>query len=127
MIKELFTTDVYLKVRRNRFEAKNLSTGSGWESSIAQEPFTTVRLLVGKFSAAEPVLLKLIKEIQPKSLFKKRFKVVIQPMEMVDGGLSEVEDRIFRELALGAGAIKVIVHIGKELSDSEARDMLNGA
>ncbi|WP_409422744.1 hypothetical protein ABHF91_07015 [Pseudaeromonas sp. ZJS20] len=127
MIKELFTTDVYVKVRRNRFEAKNLSTGSGWESSNTQEPFTTDRLLVGQFSAAEPVLLKLTKEIQPKSLFKKRSKVVIQPMEMGDGGLSEVVERIFRELALGAGAIKVILHIGKELSDSEARDMLNGA
>lgn len=127
VIKELFTTDLYVKVRINQFEAKNLSTENGWKSAIAPEPFTTERLLVGKFSAAESVLSTLINEIQPKALFKKSPRVVIQPMDMIDGGLSEVEERIFRELALGAGAFKVILHIGKELSDSEARDVLNGA
>jgi len=41
--------------------------------------------------------------------------------------LSEVEERIFKELALGAGAIKVALHIGSELTDSEAVKLIGSA
>jgi len=39
---------------------------------------------------------------------------------MVEGGFSEIENRVFRELALGAGASKVALHVDTELSDREA-------
>jgi len=41
---------------------------------------------------------------------------VIHPTEMVEGGLSEVEERVLRELALGAGARSVVVHVGLALA-----------
>lgn len=47
-------------------------------------------------------------------------------MEKVEGGLSQIEDRIFRELAFGAGALKVVVHTGAELTDSQAIRLLDG-
>ena len=124
MIKKLFTTDLYIKVRKNRFEAKNLSSNGGWESIHSELPFTTDRLLVGTFSAAESALTKLLKSINAGSLFKKSPQVVIQPMELIEGGLSEVEERIFKELALGAGAFKVVLHTGSELTDSEAIQLI---
>jgi len=127
MIKKLFTTDLYIKVRKNRFEAKNLSSNGGWESIHSDLPFTTDRLLVGTFSAAEPALTKLVKRINAGGLFKKSPKVVIQPMELIEGGLSEVEERIFKELALGAGAFKVVIHIGSELTDNEAVQLIRSA
>jgi len=52
-------------------------------------------------------------------------RVLIQPLEMTEGGLSEVEDRLFRELALGAGARKVVIWVGKELSVIEAQEKLD--
>lgn len=119
--------NLYVKVKKNRFEAKNLSTGEGWKSEVSIDPFTTERLLVGKFSSAESVLSKLIKNIQRKTFIKKSLRVIIHPIDMVDGGLPEAEERIFNELALGAGAFKVKLHLGKELSDSEAQKLLNGA
>lgn len=127
MIKELFTTDIYIKVRKNRFEAKNLSSNHGWESIHSELAFTTDRLLVGSFSVAEPVLTKLVKSINTGGLFRKSPQVVIQPMELVEGGLSEVEERIFKELALGAGACKVVLHIGSELTDNEAVQLIRNA
>jgi hypothetical protein len=38
---------------------------------------------------------------------------------MVESGLSEVEERVFRELALSSGARTVFVHIGAPLTDTE--------
>lgn len=62
MIKKLFTSDlyIYIKVSKNRFEAKNLSVSGSWESAYPDEPFSTNRLLVGVFSSAEKTLSKLI-------------------------------------------------------------------
>lgn len=124
MSKKLFTNDLYIKVSENRFEAKNVSTNGAWEIISPDAPFSTERLLVGTFSNAEPALAKLIKKILPKTLIDRRPQVVIQPVSKVEGGLSEVEDRIFRELALGAGAIKAVVHVGSELSDEEVSDLI---
>ena len=127
MIKKLFTVDLYIKVRKNRFEAKDLSSNGNWEIIHPEHPFTTERLLVGTFSAAEPALTKLVKSITPRGFFKKSPQIVIQPMELVDGGLSEVEERIFKELAHGSGAHKVVLHTGSELTDSEAIQLIHSA
>lgn len=108
---------VYVQVRRNAFRVRNASRNS--EVSVtAEAPFSTAKLLVGKFSAAEPVLAKAIKQVA-KSLLGVGPIIVIHPMEMSEGGLSEVEDRVLRDVAEGAGGSKVIVWVGKELSDEE--------
>jgi len=52
--------------------------------------------------------------------------VLIQPLELIDGGLSEIEARILHELAIGSGASKVVVWVGAELSDTEVKQKLNG-
>ena len=46
-------------------------------------------------------------------------------MEMTEGGLSQVEDRVFRELAAGAGAKEVLVWVGDELSDQAMLAKIN--
>src|SRR5690554_1189046 len=124
IIQKLFTTDLYIKVSKNKFEAKNLSFDEGWQTVHATEPFTTERLLVGTFSVAEPLLTQLITNVTPRSFIRQNLRVVIQPMELIEGGLSEVEERILKELALAAGAFKVAVHAGAELSDAEAKKLL---
>ena len=127
MIKKLFTVDLYIKVSENRFDVKNMTSGGNWESIIPENPFTTERLLVGTFTNAEPALTKLVRRVLPGGIFKKSPQVVIQPMERIQGGLSEVEERIFRELALGAGAVKVALHTGPALSDDEASNLIRKA
>lgn len=119
MIKKLFTNDLYIKVSKNKLDAKNISTKSKWETICPESPFTTDRLLVGAFSVAGPALKKLVKGILPKSLIPKSPQVVIHPTSQVEGGLSEVEVRIFEELAREAGAFKVALHVGSELTDGE--------
>jgi hypothetical protein len=70
----------------------------------SKEPFTTTRLLIGKFFVAEECLKNAVKEFGAIGFFKRAPKIIIQPHEYLEGGLSEVEDRILREIALGAGA-----------------------
>lgn len=124
IIRNLFTTDLYVKVRKDVLEAKNLSFDEGWQTMHPPQPFTTERLLVGKFSVAEPALTHLITTVAPRSFIKQSIRVVLQPMECIEGGLSEVEERLLKELALSAGAFKVVIHTGPELSDQQAKQLL---
>ena len=39
-------------------------------------------------------------------------KVVIQLMENIEGGLTDIEERAFKELAFGAGARSVCLYAG---------------
>lgn len=124
MLNTLFTHDIYVKISKNRLEAKNLSTDSIWQSITPAKVFTTDRLLAGSFTAAEAALSQLLNDVLPASFLKKKARVVIHPMAMVESGLSEIEDRVFRELALGAGACKVVLHVGSELSDDDAAEVI---
>lgn len=120
MLFSLLSNDVYVKVFENRFVLRKLEDGARPITVTADEPFTTKRLLVGQFAAAERSLKQGLKELSASSWLSPSPVVVIHPMEMIEGGLSEIEDRIFRELAAGAGARKVAVWLGHELSDAEA-------
>ena len=85
IIQKLFTTDLYIKVRKNRFEAKNLSFNEDWQAINAEQPFTTERMLIGTFSVAEPLLTQLITNVTPRSFIRQSLRVVIQPMELIEG------------------------------------------
>jgi hypothetical protein len=121
MLRSLLSNDVYVKVYENRLVLKKLEDGARPITVTANEPFTTKRLLVGQFAAAERSLKRGFKELFSSNWLSPSPVVVIHPMEKVEGGLSEIEDRIFRELAAGAGARKVVVWLGHELSDAEAK------
>ena len=127
MMSKLFSVDLYIKIKENTCEAKKLTADGHWQSIVSQEPFTTQRLLVGSFSEAERALTQLLKRVLGQGIFAKKPKVVIHPMEKVEGGLSQIEDRIFRELALGAGALKLVVDTGPELTDSQAIKLIHAA
>lgn len=60
-----------------------------------------------------------IKKVQEGKWFFTSPVIIIHPMEMIDGGLSQIEERALMELASGAGARKVVVWVGHELSDQE--------
>lgn len=114
----MFSNIVYLKVLPNRFELKHIESGK-LVVEISNEPFTTHRLLVGNFTSASRTLKLGMKRLHERRWFAPSPIVVVQPMQHTDNGLSEVEERVLRELAAGAGARRVIVWVGHELSDAE--------
>lgn len=120
-----FLNTVYIKVHPNRFEVKIIETGRSLVLN-SPEAFTSRRLLVGQFSIASDLLLKGMKQLQADRFCIFKPVVVIQPIAMVEDGLSEIEERLFHELAVGAGARKVKVWVGQELSDREVLEHAKG-
>jgi hypothetical protein len=110
---------LYVRITRNRMRIRHIESGN--EISLdAAEPFTSSRLLVAGFSAAQRLLERGI------GLAAGRFGLapilVIHPVEMMDGGLSESEERLFLDLGYGTGAQFVAV-VAADVSDEEARQI----
>ena len=82
-------------------------------------------MLVGNFTAADACLKSLLSEAKGSG-FVLGIDVLIHPLEKIEGGLSQVEERLFQELARGAGATKAVVWVGRHLSDSEVLAKLKG-
>jgi len=125
MFSRFFRSDFYIKIYTNKIVINNLTNNLPAQMFMPDVPFTTTRLLVGNFSAAESCLTQALKTTHSSKWFSKGKRFLIQPMELNEGGLSEVEDRVFRELGLGAGAIKIVLWVGAELTHDKAIQMLN--
>lgn len=118
MLKQLLSNTVYVKVTKNQFWVRHIEhQKEAFETAL--ESFTTNRLLIGEFTTAEKYLGRAIKKVYEGKWFSASPVVIIHPLEMIEGGLSQIEERAFMELAAGAGARKVMVWVGHELSDQE--------
>lgn len=108
-----FTPDAYVQVFRNRMVV------SIPERDIRVEglgDFSHPRMLVGKFPEAEQLLARLLQDAYGKSLLSPRPVVTVHPKEMLEGGLTDIEERVMKELALGAGAREAKVWLGEDLA-----------
>ncbi len=81
--------------------------------------FRHPRTLLADFAVAEQTLRRLLKRLQPPALLRPAPTVVLQPLEQLEGGLTQVEIRALVELLRGAGARQVFIWTGKELERSE--------
>ena len=80
-----------------------------------QNPFSHTRSFVADFLLAEKVLQYGIFEIH-KSKIRPSPRVVMHQLEKTEGGLTGIEERVLRELALGAGAREVVIHLGAKIN-----------
>lgn len=115
MFTKFRTQVLYVRVKENLLIIKSVNSGE-IITLKAEIPFSTKRLLIGQFSIAEKLLRLGFNELS-KSVFSPI--VIMHPLEFFDNPLSEVEDRVLKELALNAGAREVKVWIGQELTDDE--------
>jgi len=79
-------------------------------------PFSHPRMLVSDFGNAERVLTHAIREVHQAQFIAPSPVVIMHPLDKLEGGLTDVECRVFRELAMGAGAREVHLHVGNPLS-----------
>jgi hypothetical protein len=116
---------LYVRFFINRIEIRDLDTGRVIDRN-SSTPFSSERLLLADFFTAECFLRELVKELYPTYfLSPPSFKMVIQPMEKKEGGLSQVELRAFADSGEQAGG--VIVKLYQEsnlLSDDEVRKII---
>ena len=119
MVTGLIKATVYVKIRKNQFDMKYIEEQK--ETSLtAFPPFTTQRMLVGEYGAAEHLFKKGIKELIGSVWIPPLFRIVVHPTEMSEGGLCQVEDRVLQQLASSMQPRTIKVHVGEELSDDEA-------
>lgn len=82
-------------------------------------PFAHPRSLVSDFTAGEQLLKAFLRRLQGNSIFAVSPKVVMHPQGEPDGGFTQIEIRALHEMAMGAGASRVVVWQGRGLSDQE--------
>ncbi len=83
------------------------------------EPFAHPRSIVSDFDAGEELLKGAL-----RILHKGRFYepvLVLHPLEKLEGGITEVEERVLVEMAESAGARRGCVWTGRQLTDEELR------
>ncbi|MCW5649793.1 MAG: rod shape-determining protein [Ramlibacter sp.] len=102
-----------------------LAIGAGARANAFQNaaqlvnPFAHPRSLMSDFTVGEQVLKQFVRRISGRGIFRLAPRIVMHPLGSPDGGYTQVEDRAFREMALGAGASQAIVWVGRELRDDE--------
>lgn len=81
--------------------------------------FLHPRTLLADFAIAEQTLKHLVKKVLPKSLFVASPIIVLHPLSLLEGGLTQIEIRAFAELGSMVGARRVFVWNGPELTQEE--------
>lgn len=123
-VKRLFITELYIKVIANGFKISKVAEPGSERVFISPQAFTTQRSLVGDFSIAEQALKQAVAEVLGKSFIPRSVWAVVHPLEMLEGGLSQVEVRVLRELCIGAGVKKIAVWEGASLSPEQVSKLL---
>lgn len=118
----LLSGTVYLRFRRNRITLRHIQKKIEVDL-FATEPFSTSRLLVGQFTLADDLLRQGMRQLFSVPISVVAPAILIHPLEMSDGGLSQVEGRVLRELADINGASETFLWLGPELSDQEVLEV----
>jgi hypothetical protein len=125
MLRKFFAKEVYVRIKRNQVLARDLKAGT---EATVQASFTTTRMLIGQFGVAEDALKEALKQLSQDRLFAVSPIILIHAAEMIEGGLSQIEERVLHEMAIGAGASKVVVYAGAaELRDDEVKEKLKAS
>jgi hypothetical protein len=108
---------LYLKLRCDHMHLSHLQSG---RDVHIRAPFSNSRMLVADFSAAQKLLSSAIDTLLPKRFLRLSIppSLLIQPLERLEGGLSQIEERILLEVGHSAGTRKVVVHVGDELDNA---------
>jgi hypothetical protein len=114
---------IYVQVYRDRIVARDVNLSVSVEGR-PESPYSTDRNLVGSFTSARALLRSLFQKLGIFGWFKIRPIVLMHPMELSGGGLSEVEERVLLELADAAGAAGGRIYLGAALSDDGVRSQL---
>ncbi len=87
-------------------------------------PFKHSKSLIADLTCAEKILQHGI-DTMLKAKKSSAPRIIIHPLERTEGRLTDIEERILRELGLGVGAPEVIVYSGSKINtDIESFDKI---
>ncbi|TBV01132.1 hypothetical protein [Phytopseudomonas dryadis] len=116
---------LYLRIACNHLHMTHLESGREQELH-ADPPFSNVRLLVADYPLAEHLIKRLMQALLPRRFLRLSLppRMLMHPLERLEGGLSMVEERMLVELGRANGARKVVVHVGETLDAAGVRARL---
>lgn len=82
-------------------------------------PFAHPRVLMADFGVAEELLKYLYRKVSQNQFFTPSPIAIIHLHEKIEGGITGMEAKAFREAAEGAGARHVYIYTGKELREGD--------
>ena len=82
-------------------------------------PFAHPRTLFSDYTVAELLLKGMVRRMPGRSRLMPSPLIVVHPLGEPAGGYTQIERRVARELAMGAGAGEIIVWEGRALTDQE--------
>lgn len=117
---------VYIKLFSDRIEITRLDNGETI-SRNASKKFSNSRLVLAHFENAQMLLRSMLNRWTAKTLiFQGGFDVVIQQMEKMDDGLSQIERHALTEIAEFSGAKNVyVIRHTRKLANNKARNLLS--
>nr|WP_302176051.1 hypothetical protein [uncultured Hydrogenophaga sp.] len=117
----MFSADaIYVQVFADRFVAFN--SDSGVRAEAQRDPASvSPRMLIADFAVAQEQIKALVNTVR-RGL--RAPHLLMHPMERIEGGITQVEHRVFVELGLGAGASRVRVHSGEVLAGDAIRQAI---
>lgn len=100
-----------MKIKVEIFSTKMvLSNDFDTITVVPEKPYHSKRLVIAQFSAARECLSRGIKMLGGSATFLRPAPtLIIHQRDVLEGGISEVEQHCLRELALAAGAREVEV------------------
>lgn len=94
--------------------------------TLSFNPLGHPRSLLSDFHVLEEMLKQILTQIRPPRLSFKRLVAIIHPMERIEGGLTAIEERGLKEVALGAGAHDAFTYVGGPISPQQLLDAVAG-
>ena len=107
---------LYVCLRRNELMLRHIESGHELAAKSDVE-FSNSRLLVANTTLVTSMIKRSMRTILAR--FGIAPTIVMHPLEMVEGGLSEVEEKTLTEIGYAVGAVRVVVVTGPALSDSD--------
>ena len=148
IIRLLSSGPYYVRVNRTRILVRDIRTGQSFECAAkigvddagvvlsvgdpvdakaarTIRPFDHPRVIVEDYASAEKLLSHAVRRVANTRLFVTSPVMVVHPDLELEGGLTQIESRVLRELAESCGARKVFVHYGRQLADPEINALLD--
>ena len=114
---------IFIQFYRNKVRTVNMDTGEE-VIRLSEVPFSSERQVLSNFNSAHKTVKAALEDLGIKTTFFSP-KIVVQQAEGAAGGLSDIENRMLRQLAEEAGANKVyVVDHDSPLSLDDARKFI---
>ena len=116
---EIFDERPYIAIGKDNLVVKAIGNEAyfmlGSTEFEVSNPFSHSRLFINDFNKAEMVLRYGIEQLFKTKTIIFSPIIIIHPREKLDGGITNIECRLFKELSLSIGAREAYVHAGEVL------------